>query len=370
MSGNKIQLASCRRIFKIATIALILVFLMAGLYGCGNSSAKQYKQAVSLLDAGSFEEALAAFELIKDYEDSADMIERCKTGILDNEYNAALALMNEGRYEEAITAFTALDYKDSAEKAEACRSAVAELEYNKAIAMMDAGNYVDAAAILKSLNYEDSAEKYEECRATAPYDFTQIGDIITFGCYEQDNVRDDNLEPLKWRVLDKQDGKLFIITEQAVEMLPYFGIYWKHSHIGGWLNYSFIMDFTAEEKAMIVKSSVSADAHPDRPETDQGSATKHGVYLLSVDEVLKYFPEPEDRVCYATEYLQYESENTSHLTGLESDGRCAWWLRTALDNFSSGALIADIDGNGGVGWATHNCRLALRPVCWIQLEDE
>ena len=114
--------------------------------------------------------------------------------------------------------------------------------------------------------------------------------------------------------------------------------------------------------------TVTADSHPDKPETDQGADTEHGLYLLSVDEVLEYFPEPEDRVCYATDYLVSEFENTIHVNGLYEGGRCDWWLRTALHNYSSGAFIANIDPNGNVNASTHNCRHALRPVCWIQLE--
>ena len=92
------------------------------------------------------------------------------------------------------------------------------------------------------------------------------------------------------------------------------------------------------------------------------------MYLLSVDEVEKYLPNEEDRVCYATEYLKAQFTDTIHLDGLEENGSCDWWLRTALTNYSSGAIISIIGGAGTYGWATHDCRLALRPVCWIQLE--
>lgn len=352
---------------KIAVIAAAVVLVLVIALLVLRPSMK-YNSALSLMEEGKYEEAIAAFELMDGYKDSAEMIKRCETGILDNKYDAALVLMSEGKYEEAIAAFNALDHKDSKAKAEECETALTEEKYNEALSLMSAGNYLDAGAILKALDYKDSAEKYQECRATAPYDFTEIGDIITFGKYEQDNDRYNGTEPLEWRVLDKQDGKVLIITDKAVEMLPYFGIYWKRSHIGGWLNGSFIKDFTVDEKAMIVKTTVTADAHPDKPETDQGAATEHGLYLLSVDEVLKYFPNEEDRICYVTDYLRSELESTIHVNGLAEGGRCDWWLRTALHNYSSGAFIANIDPNGRVNASTHNCRHTLRPVCWIQLE--
>ena len=349
---------------KIAVVALLLVMILC-LCGCDSSD---YKKAISLMESGDYAEAKMIFSELGDYKDSKDKVEECVLGIAKTNYEKALSLMAEGEYIDAITIFELLDYKDSKEKIEECRLAIKEEKYNEALALMAEEKYKEAGAMLKGLDYLDSADKYEECRATAPYEFTEIGDIITFGRYEQDNNRDNGLEELEWRVIDKQDGKVFIISDKAVDMLPYFAIYWKRSHIGGWLNFSFIKDFTSEEKAMIVETTVTADKHPDKPETDQGADTEHGMYLLSVNEILEYFPDEKDRVCYATKYLKYQFENTPHLDGLEKDGTCDWWLRTALDNYSSGAIISIICGNGSFGWATHGCRLSLRPVCWSQLE--
>ncbi len=199
--------------------------------------------------------------------------------------------------------------------------------------------------------------------AVPPYDEVLVGDIITFGKFEQDNNTDNGPEPVRWRVLDKQDGKLLIITEKALEKMPFFAIYWKHSSIGGYLNSSFLYDFTAEEKNMLVKTLITSDRHPDKPDTDQGSETENKLFLLSVDEAKKYFGSDEDRVCYASAFLQGILET-------QTDGRCDWWLRTAYDNWANGAIIANVDPKGMINMSTHNCRLGLRPACWIRLEGD
>ena len=351
---------------KKCLIMVLLVVLTLCLCGCDSSD---YKKACSLLNAGDYAAAQEMFTALGDYKDSADKIAECELGILENAYNAAVEQMEAGAYEAAIAAFTGIDdYKDSKAKIEQCEAAIAEIKYNEAVELMAGEKYLEAGAILKTLGYKDSAEKYEECRAYAPYDFTEVGDIIKFGRYEQDYNYDNGPEELEWRVLEKRDGKVFIITDKAVEMLPYFAIYWKRSHIGGYLNSSFINDFTKEEKAMMVETTVTADKYPDKPETDQGADTKHKLHILSHEQVLKYFPEPEDRVCYATDYLVAQFTDTIHLDGLEENGTCDWWTRTAISNYSSGATISIVCGSGSFGWATHGCRLALRPVCWIQLE--
>ena len=356
IAGKSVNLAVIAAVALALIIALVLIFTKVIVPN------QKYSNALSLMDEGRYNEAIAAFDLMGDYKDSLAKIEECEAAIIENNYNDALSLLNAGNYEDAIAAFKSLgNYKDS-------ESLLVEAKYNSALELYNAENYLEAGTIFKTLDYKDSAEKYAQCRATAPYDFTEIGDIITFGRYEQDNNDRNGPEELEWRVLDKQDGKVLIITDKAVEMLPYFAIYWKRSHIGGYLNSSFINDFTREEKAMMVEVTVTADKHPDHPETDQGSDTQHKLHLLSIDEVLKYFPEPEDRVCYATDYLIDLFQNTPHLDGLEENGTCDWWLRTAMTNYSSGAIISTVMGSGNFGWATHNCRLALRPVCWIQLE--
>ena len=74
-------------------------------------------------------------------------------------YNNAVALMEAGKYTEAIVAFEALDgYKDSIAQIEACKTAVLDEEYNKAIALLDAKDEAGAMAIFMRLgNYKDSA---------------------------------------------------------------------------------------------------------------------------------------------------------------------------------------------------------------------
>lgn len=357
----------------IAAIAAAVIILIAAGIVVGKKiiePMKAYNAAVALMDAGKYGDAIDAFKALDGYKDSTEKITLCETGILDNEYAAALALMDEGMFAEAIAAFEKLDYKDSAEKIEECKTAITDSKYNEALALMSTGQYKEAGDILKALEYKDSAEKFEECRAAAPYDLTEIGDIITFGKFEQDYDFENGAEPISWRVLDKQDGKVLIITEKALEKMPFFAIYWKRSYIGAYLDSAFLYDFTPEEKAMIVETTVTADKHPDYIGTDQGSDTINKLFLLSVEEAEKYFEDDADRVCYATPYLEHVSakEYAIHAGScVEADMTCDWWLRTACMNRGT-AVIANIDPSGGINMSTHGCRLALRPACWIQME--
>lgn len=116
-------------------------------------------------------------------------------------YDNALALMDAGQYEEAIKAFTSLDgYKDSADQIKAAEEALAEIAraaeleetYNNAIQLlesnvsaneneayhilMELGNYKDAAELLTNFQYQIIAEE-ADCTVDS-------GDYLRF--YEYD----------------------------------------------------------------------------------------------------------------------------------------------------------------------------------------
>ncbi len=74
----------------------------------------QYNNALSLMEQGKYEDAIAIFEGLQQYKDSADMIKKCKEGIADRPYQEALKLLEQKKYRQAFDAFIALDgYKDS-----------------------------------------------------------------------------------------------------------------------------------------------------------------------------------------------------------------------------------------------------------------
>ncbi len=159
---------AAKRAKKIAIIAApviivlvaFIIILNAVIIPNGN-----YNDALSLMSAGKYEEAIVAFEKLNGYKDSEDKVDECETLILENRYQAAVSLLNENKYAEAIAAFEALDgYKDSATKITACRTAILENEYQSALSLMNAENYEDAISAFEKLNgYKDSEDKIVEC---------------------------------------------------------------------------------------------------------------------------------------------------------------------------------------------------------------
>lgn len=164
-----------------------------------------YKKAMALLDAGQYEEAIAAFEALDGYKDSEKQIDSAKAAIAEQErlkaeqaqrekeakaeqerleqqakaeqerlaaeakvegdYAAAVALYAAGKYEEAIAAFDALDgYKDSTDQIIHCEIAIKDEMYDAAKELYASEQYKEAISAFTALDgYKDSDGYRGEC---------------------------------------------------------------------------------------------------------------------------------------------------------------------------------------------------------------
>ena len=151
--------ARAKRNKKIAMIAapIAVVAMIAGVL-ISNSLQKNsaYQDAVALMESGEYDAAVAAFEELGDYKDSAEQMNNVR-------YTQALALVDEGNYDSAISIFTELgDYKDSAEQIEQIKETQTEDAYQSALALFAEEKYQEAKdAFLALGSYKDSAEQVE-----------------------------------------------------------------------------------------------------------------------------------------------------------------------------------------------------------------
>ena len=286
--------------------------------------------------------------------------------IPNNKYNDAIALMNAGKYYEAITAFEALDeYKDSVTKIDECK-------YNNAIALLNAGNIVEGYEALIALDgYKDSADK-----ASSIYDkykveklkVAKVGDYVFFGAYEQDNNTSNGKEDIEWLVLEVKDGKALVISKYALDCQQYNTSYtdvtWETCTLRKWLNNDFLgAAFSADEKSMIPTVTVSADKNPDYS-TNPSNTTQDQVFLLSITEANKYFSSDSARQCKPTEYAVAGGAYVN-----SSNGNCGWWLRSpGFRQYNAAYVDRDgvvIAGGSGVDGGLD----AVRPALWIDLNS-
>ncbi len=236
------------------------------------------------------------------------------------------------------------------------------------------------------------------CKAGVCTTLPAIGDIITFGHYEQDNNTTNGKEPITWRVLDvdSTNVKVLIISEKALDVQPYntthISITWAKSTIRSWLNgyaasyntvgKSYTSDnfidaaFTTAEKAKIVSSNVPAHVHPYYT-TSPGLATTDKIFLLSITETQHYFTSDKDRQADAT---RYAVKKGAYVKGSVSgkytdDGSCTdvhcysyWWLRSPGDSNSKAEEISALGSIGVEGTDVSNVlNVAVRPALWVNL---
>ena len=152
----------------------------------------------------------------------------------------------------------------------------------------------------------------------------QIGDKITFGKHE-------------WRVLDIQDNRALIITEEVIGKrlyhdTPVDGITWAECDMRKYLNGEFYDRFTDEEKARIV---TVINENPDNPwfGTKGGEDTEDNVFNLTIfDVTCKYFGDSSNllynRGKNQTYWFQRKDPNNYRRIAYFNGEMCKWHLRT------------------------------------------
>ncbi len=108
----------------------------------------------------------------------------------------------------------------------------------------------------------------------------KVGDIVTFGRYEQDNNTSNGKEPIEWQVLAKEDNKILVISKYALDGKRYnetdTSVTWETCTLRKWLDSDFKnAAFNATEKSQIPRVTVTADVNPHwRPSTPPGKNTQ------------------------------------------------------------------------------------------------
>ena len=254
-------------------------------------------------------------------------------------------------------------------------------------------------------------------------DGTKVGDVMTFAGYS-------------WLVLDIQENNILVISENIIDLRAFdwssyvedraFDSFsWEYSDVRAWLNNGFLDEFSEDEKDRIAIKKVENKDNPcldisgDSRDSDYipfWSETYDKVFLLSLDEVLKYFGDSgmlnrlsqesgelweiddeynENRISKMSltkdkieEMWRISSVNgddtryNEFLYNLQEDnGKPAkWWLRTKapMDNCvyvrDDGIIdVYGVDICQGLGeWAGEDYNsdytIGIRPAMWISIE--
>ena len=270
----------------------------------------------------SYEAAIRTFQTIPGWKDSDEQIVNCQRAIDEIKAKEEADRLEAQRQAE--------EYRAAKERAERKRKrnkviaalvlcafaaivaiflkVIPDVKYNAAVKLINDGDIINAYDSLIALNgYKDSTEKaadiFEQYRIEK-LKVANVGDIVLFGVYEQDNDTSNGKEDIEWRVLAKEDGRILLITDKALDCQRYNieyigGTTWDRCTLRKWMNESFLNDaFSYNECKQIQKTNVSAEKNPIYTTIPRGNATADKVFLLSITEVEKYFISDESKNAY------------------------------------------------------------------------
>lgn len=198
------------------------------------------------------------------------------------------------------------------------------------------------------------------------YDDVRVGSTYYFGNYEQDNRLFNGAERIEWRVLEKKDGAVLLLSRYVLDSGRFNrssgGSAWENSEIRTWLNSSFLeVAFTKDEQAMIPTVTVTAEPNATYS-TDPGRDTEDQAFLLSSAEVRYYLGSSTDRSCKP-------SEAASKKDLLMDNDCCYWWLRTPGKTEKSAIAVAPDGMVRDYGYDIYYTRYGIRPAIWVTLDD-
>jgi len=190
----------------------------------------------------------------------------------------------------------------------------------------------------------------------------KAGDIIWLG-----------KKPMPWLVLDKKDNQIMVISKYAFDCQAYNNTFYKmkleNSAVYKWLNGDFYKLFFNDEEKNIIAGTYIDDE--DRLHTVKiADKQESKLFLLSVDEAKKYFPEAENRRARITLHGKRK------VMWVSFDVYAHWWLRTpSLDKVAGESHVdytGEIQRHGGTvmsnGYDVFYDHYGVRPAMHLTLE--
>ncbi len=269
------------------------------------------------------------------------------------QYDKAMDLIAEKNYEEAYAILDELgDFKDAAEQ-------IPLSEYNRGLELAAEGNYEEAYFLFQKLgDYKDCTSLMEELAEKEPrvlFKTTEVGDVLEFGSYEQDNDTSNGQEPIEWIVLQKEEDKVLLLSKKCLDCKPYNKelkkVAWKGCTLRKWLNRKFLNTaFSEDEEKYIVLSEVAYV-------NSKGMAqVEDRIFLLNEGQVGLYKKKSQAE---ATEYAVAKGAYVS-----ASTGGSTWWVRSP-----SGKFTTSFGQVGSSSRPLNDETIGVRPAMWVSLED-
>ena len=191
---------------------------------------------------------------------------------------------------------------------------------------------------------------------------------VTLGRYEQDNNVSNGPEEIEWLVLatnmtttSNKDKWALLVSKYAIDAGPYndtrADVTWETCSLRKWLNSEFYNSaFSQSEKEQIGKYTITNADNPEY-QTGGGNKTSDRIFLLSYDEILKYFQTNSSRQCEGTAYT---------LSKIGHDNGLVGWATRRPGSKAFGTLFVRHHGTFSLEGQTVEGYFVIRPALYIQ----
>ena len=210
---------------------------------------------------------------------------------------------------------------------------------------------------------KDAAEEQERARKKAQEQKLAVGSTVKFGRYEQDWTGFHEKDPIEWLVLAENRGRYLLVSKRILDAQKQSNSRsWKYSCMRTWLNNEFMNTaFTKEEQAKILQvDNVNSAARAEN--------TQDTIFLLSRDEVERYFSSSSARRCKPTAYARKRGDILAYKSGLLSRNfHDCWWLRDPHYYLVNHSAVCWVSTDGE--FYTDNTAAkdvgGVRPALWV-----
>ncbi|MBR6537756.1 MAG: hypothetical protein IKT67_11225 [Lachnospiraceae bacterium] len=209
----------------------------------------------------------------------------------------------------------------------------------------------------------------EEAYLMGQFADAEVGDVVLFGDYEQDNNKDNSVEAIEWIVVEKSDTEVKLLSKSVLAVMGYAlnDVRWEMSDVRAFLNKDFITGaFNTQEQEVLAVNTVKAEKNPQPKyyDGDPGVDTEDKAYILSYSEYEKY-----KNVNGVTDYV-------ASATAQQKSYWCYTWLRNPGGYVNGSMALILQSGLKGVANLNQNKMFGtslpagVRPVITIRIAAE
>lgn len=230
------------------------------------------------------------------------------------------------------------------------------------------------------------------------------GEQVSFGHYAQDADPAMGAKPISWTILDVQDGKALLLADKVLDVKPYnkerVDVSWETCTLRTWLNGEFCDEAFSEEERKAIKETEVVNSKNFYFDTEGGNNTTDRVFLLSLDEVAKYYElqeiqcvpftgywDPlgasEKLICEASDranVIQAYTITEEYLEDIrgygirystEAPGKTgvSWWLRSSGYDLTHAACVGCPGICETTGEFANRTDIGVRPALWVDMEQ-